>query len=369
MTIFNPFRVVVALVVAVAAYFAINDPSIERARSKDRARRAVVAYMPPPTSCIKDGQIAMTFDNGISTANTPAILDVLKSANATATFHVSTEWVGVYTVVDAILRRMIDEGHTVGFSWYGSDPRNMTDLQLASSLQAQATKIYNAISRYPRLIRLPYDMANIQVLSVAAAQDFKVTSYNLDPADYHLCPSATTLTTTSSSTTTKKTASALASATTLATTAPTKYTDETVVKAYTAKIDGFKAAGVKGAVIAVHNDLCPIASAIGRVISTVRAEGYQLVTLDKCLGGETPYKSVAGAATSVIPTYPAAATAKSSAAGASSDTTGATAGGITAAEELKKKSSATTSTHVTSTTAWSVLLVAMVTVSLITVLS
>ncbi|KNE69305.1 hypothetical protein AMAG_13683 [Allomyces macrogynus ATCC 38327] len=355
MTLLNPFRVVVALVVAVAAYFALNDPSIERARSKDRARRAVVAYIPPPTSCIKDGQIAMTFDNGISTANTPAILDVLKSANATATFHVSTEWVGVYTVVDAILRRMIDEGHTVGFSWYGSDPRNMTDLQLSSSLQAQATKIYNAIARFPRLIRLPYDMANIQVLSGAAAQDFKVTSYNLDPADYHLCPSASTMT---SSSTTKKTVS-VSTATTLATTPPTK--------AYTAKLDAFKAAGVKGAVIAVHNDLCPIASAIGRVISTVRAEGYQLVTLDKCLDGETPYKSVAGAATSVIPTYPAAATAKSSAAGASSDTTTTT--GNTVAEELKKKSGATTSTHVTSTTAWSVVLVAMVTVALIAVLS
>ncbi|KAJ3356775.1 hypothetical protein GGF32_001406 [Allomyces javanicus] len=363
MTLLNPFRVVVALVVAVAAYFAFNDPSIERTRSKDRARRAVVAYMPPPTSCIKDGQIAMTFDNGISTANTPAILDVLKSANATATFHVSTEWVGVYTVVDAILRRMIDEGHTVGFSWYGSDPRNMTDLQLSSSLQAQATKIYNAIARFPRLIRLPYDMTNIQVLSVAAAQDFKVTSYNLDPADYHLCPSAST---TTSSTTTKKPATA-STVTTLATMVPTKYTDETVVKAYTAKIDAFKAAGVKGAVIAVHNDLCPIASAIGRVISTVRAEGYQLVTLDKCLGGETPYKSVAGAATSVIPTYPAAATAKSSAAGASSDTTTTT--GNTAAGELKNKSGATTSTHVTSTTVWSVVLVAMVTVVLIAVLS
>lgn len=59
--------------------------------------------------------IYLTFDAGFENGNTPAILDALKKHNVPATFFV----VGTYiTSNQDLVKRMIDEGHTVGNHTY-----------------------------------------------------------------------------------------------------------------------------------------------------------------------------------------------------------------------------------------------------------
>ncbi|KAJ3374219.1 hypothetical protein GGF31_007738 [Allomyces arbusculus] len=207
----------------------------------------------------------MSFDNGVSTVNTPPVLDALKAAGVKATFHVSTEWVNVNTLVDALLGRMITEGHTVGFSWFGADPLTLSEADLSAGLLAQATKVYNAIGKYPRFVRFPYGAANATVVSIARANDFQVTSFTLDVADYHYCNVTSGVTVDSEST------------------------------AIANLLSGYKAAGTPLSVLSTHMDLCPVAAALAKSITTVQGYNYTMVNMETCLG-EAGYKSVAGSA-------------------------------------------------------------------------
>ncbi|KNE62538.1 hypothetical protein AMAG_07749 [Allomyces macrogynus ATCC 38327] len=267
MAVLNSFRVLVALLIAVAVYFSSNEPTVQQRQAMSRRAPISATASPSPImSCTKQSTFAMSFDNGISTVNTPPVLDALKAAGVKATFHVSTEWVNVNALVDALLGRMITEGHTVGFSWFGADPLTLSEADLSAGLLAQATKVFNAIGKYPRFVRFPYGTANATVVSIARANDFQVTSFTLDVADYHYCNATSGVTVDSEST------------------------------AVANLLAGYKAAGTPLSVLSTHMDLCPVAAALAKSITTVQGYNYTMVNMETCLG-EAGYKSVAGSAT------------------------------------------------------------------------
>ncbi|KAJ3363441.1 hypothetical protein GGF32_004141 [Allomyces javanicus] len=267
MAVLNSFRLIVAILIAVAVYFSSNEPTVQQRQAMSRrAPITTTASAAPVTACTKQSTFAMSFDNGISTVNTPPVLDALKAAGVKATFHVSTEWVNVNALVDALLGRMITEGHTVGFSWYGADPLTLSEADLSAGLLAQATKVFNAIGKYPRFVRFPYGTANATVVSIARANDFQVTSFTLDVADYHYCNATSGVTVDSEST------------------------------AVANLLGGYKAAGTPLSVLSTHMDLCPVAAALAKSITTVQGYNYTMVNMETCLG-EAGYKSVAGSAT------------------------------------------------------------------------
>ncbi|KAI9188146.1 hypothetical protein H9P43_002537 [Blastocladiella emersonii ATCC 22665] len=264
---FNSMRIFTVLFVVVAVYFASNDPAVEKARVKEAIRRAPVAYVPPASQCTATGKLALTFNNGVSLSNTPVVLDVLKSANVPATFYVSSEWVGNITLVDALLRRMLAEGHTVGISWFGDDPRNLTETQLKESLIAQSLKIYNAAGVHPRMLRFPYNQHNQAVAAVADSLGFVTSLWNIDPADYMMCDSYVKP-------------------------AGVTYTGTNITAAYQTQFDLFKTAGgLKGAFIGVSSDLCPVGPAIGSVIQLAKEYNYKLVDINDCLAAGGSYRA------------------------------------------------------------------------------
>lgn len=76
-------------------------------------------YVDPPANRRESGEntIYLTFDGGIS-SNTAAVLDVLHNKNISATFFV----VGSYAEgCGDILRRIVDEGHTLGMRSYSNN--------------------------------------------------------------------------------------------------------------------------------------------------------------------------------------------------------------------------------------------------------
>ena len=58
-----------------------------------------------------DKYIYLTFDEGYEAGYTPKILDTLKENNVKATFFITAHYLN--TELD-LVKRMIDEGHTVG---------------------------------------------------------------------------------------------------------------------------------------------------------------------------------------------------------------------------------------------------------------
>ena len=96
--------------------------------------------------------IYLTFDDGPNPGATPALLDVLRDANAHATFFLIDSHLTEATA--PIVRRMFDEGHAVGLH---SDTRALmikTPLALADHLRQNAARIEALTGRPPcRLFR------------------------------------------------------------------------------------------------------------------------------------------------------------------------------------------------------------------------
>lgn len=91
------------------------------------------AYYVNPT---EEKILYLTFDAGYENGNTPAILDSLKKHNAPATFFV----VGSYiTNNQALVKRMVDEGHIVGNHTY-SHP-DMSSISQKADFEKELTSV------------------------------------------------------------------------------------------------------------------------------------------------------------------------------------------------------------------------------------
>ena len=72
----------------------------------------------------RNGAVYLTFDDGPSPETTPRILDTLRAHGAKATFFVVGRQAAAHP---EIVRRMLDEGHTVGGHTYHHSPPNQVD--------------------------------------------------------------------------------------------------------------------------------------------------------------------------------------------------------------------------------------------------
>lgn len=117
----------------------------------------------------------LTFDAGYENGNTPAILDALKKHHVPATFFV----VGTFISENQdLIKRMVDEGHTVGNHTY-SHP-DMSQISTKEAFQEELGKVeelYEEIigSPMPRYYRPPqgkYSEANLKMAKELGYQTF-----------------------------------------------------------------------------------------------------------------------------------------------------------------------------------------------------
>jgi peptidoglycan-N-acetylglucosamine deacetylase len=101
-------------------------------------------------------RIALTFDDGPEPRSTPRILDILRQHHVKATFFVVGRQVEEHP---GILRRIVDEGHTIGnHSYDHADMSNLTPGQMRIELQRTQKAVDKALGYHYRMavMRPPY---------------------------------------------------------------------------------------------------------------------------------------------------------------------------------------------------------------------
>src|ERR1700719_4529684 len=98
--------------------------------------------------------IAMTFDDGPSSANTPRLLEILKQRNIKATFFLIGQNVAANP---DIVRRILAEGHEVGnHSWTHPQLSKLSDDRVTAEITKTQDAIKDASGFTPTLLRPPY---------------------------------------------------------------------------------------------------------------------------------------------------------------------------------------------------------------------
>ncbi|HCH27983.1 MAG TPA: hypothetical protein DEW35_00595 [Ruminococcaceae bacterium] len=134
-------------------------PSFTPPSYSQDALNALIADMtlPKPVEIPNKGKVCyLTFDDGPSTRVTPVILDILKKHSVKATFFV----VGTGNL--SLLKRMSDEGHTIGLhsnthQCYKISAENIycSPYTYLLDLKAVSDKVAAAIGKRPGVIRFP----------------------------------------------------------------------------------------------------------------------------------------------------------------------------------------------------------------------
>jgi peptidoglycan/xylan/chitin deacetylase (PgdA/CDA1 family) len=122
-------------------------------------------------------RVALTFDDGPSSTQTPAILATLEEFNAPATFfeegrHVSGR--------EELMREILIAGDEIGNHSY-DHPKYPGNEEIAST----NSRIHAATGFEPCLFRPPYGLVDRTVADAASHNHLETVFWNLDPGDDH----------------------------------------------------------------------------------------------------------------------------------------------------------------------------------------
>lgn len=132
---------------------------------------------------VPGSSIAMTFDDGPHPKLTPQLLDILKERGIKATFYVIGKNVAAYP---EIVRRMVDEGHEVAnHSWSHPKLTGLSAQGLKSEIEKTSKAIEDATGQRPLTMRPPYGATN-KALEKKMDEEFgmKVIMWSVDPQDW-----------------------------------------------------------------------------------------------------------------------------------------------------------------------------------------
>ena len=130
--------------------------------------------------------IYLTFDAGFENGNTPPILDALKAAEIPAAFFL----VGTYIRDNPeIIRRMVDEGHTVGnHTMRHPDMSAITDRERFQAELQEVERHYEEIigAPMPKLYRPPNGKYSTENLKLAQELGYTTLFWSLAYVDWHV---------------------------------------------------------------------------------------------------------------------------------------------------------------------------------------
>lgn len=126
--------------------------------------------------------VALTFDDGPHPEHTPRVLDVLKDKGVRATFFVTGENAARHP---EILRRMVDEGHSVGNHSWSHTPRFplLGRGDMAADMERCAEAVVAAMGRTPAMFRPPYGVTNPTVAKAVKAGGYTVVGWSIRSLD------------------------------------------------------------------------------------------------------------------------------------------------------------------------------------------
>ena len=130
---------------------------------------------------ITEKKIALTFDDGPNEMTIP-VLELLKQYNAKATFFCIGK--NIEQHLD-ILKRTINEGHTIGNHSYSHSPTFdfYNKEQVIAEIEKTDTLIASVLGKKPTLFRPPYGVTNPSIRRALAVTNHKTIGWNIRSLD------------------------------------------------------------------------------------------------------------------------------------------------------------------------------------------
>ena len=126
--------------------------------------------------------MALTFDDGPYPPYTGRLLDVLKEKKIHATFFLVVEQAGLHP---DLVRRMVDEGHTVGLhAFRHRDFLKLTEEEKEKDLQQGKEILQSITGKEPNYWRPPHGFRDSSVMKIASAKDLQVVNWSVIPRDW-----------------------------------------------------------------------------------------------------------------------------------------------------------------------------------------
>jgi peptidoglycan/xylan/chitin deacetylase (PgdA/CDA1 family) len=188
---------------------------------------------------LKKKQIALTFDAGSDTAGI-GILDVLETHNVKATFFLTGKWAENFP---DLAKKIVTAGHNIGNHTYSHlDALKVSTAAFQDDIAKAEEAILSATGKSPRpYFRFPYGSYNEQALKIAGEAGYKYSiHWTIDTIDWKQ-PSVEEI------------------------------------------VNRIKSQASSGDIILMHIGGINTPKAVDTVIPFLKAEGYQLVTLDELL--------------------------------------------------------------------------------------
>ncbi|MCL2704544.1 MAG: polysaccharide deacetylase family protein, partial [Defluviitaleaceae bacterium] len=181
--------------------------------------------------------IALTFDDGPG-HNTERLLDILERHGAQATFFVMGNLVEPRR--DTIMRIANIGSEVAGHTWTHYDLRQLSDREIAETIQSTSAAIESVTGFSPRIYRPPFGFTNNNVRRVSGEIGYSIVLWTLDTLDW-------------------------------------RYRDPNIV--YHTVMNNAE----KDDIVLLHDVHVTTVDAMERVIPGLIAEGFQLVTVSELL--------------------------------------------------------------------------------------
>ena len=133
--------------------------------------------------CIKDKDVALTFEDGPSIKTTKKLLDLLDSLDVKATFHVVTKHFN-YVQVQKLMSDIMSSGHVLGYrleaEWTMQD---VSPGGVQGAVDYRLEMIKKACGKKPKFVRTSYNATEL-VKNALLASGLIVTIPNFESNDY-----------------------------------------------------------------------------------------------------------------------------------------------------------------------------------------
>ncbi|CAJ0629295.1 14673_t:CDS:2 [Entrophospora sp. SA101] len=134
--------------------------------------------------CKTPGQVALTFDDGPSAANTPKLLKILDNKNIKATFFVLAVNVNEGNNKN-ILKQTFEKGHQIALhSSTHSDMNKLSPAKVKEEYVKNIEAVKATIGKSPNYARPPFGNCNAACAKVMKGLGLTVTQWNADSQDW-----------------------------------------------------------------------------------------------------------------------------------------------------------------------------------------
>lgn len=197
-----------------------------------------IQYHKLPHGNLKKKQIALTFDDGPHPQYTPQILDILAREKVKATFFVIGEMADKYPdLVQAELRA----GHNIGnHTYHHVNLTKILEPDIATEIKACGEALQRITGQTPHLFRPPGGDYDTGVAATSEALGYTIVLWTDDPGDY------------------------------------TSPGDQVILQRTLKEASN-------GGIILIHDGVQQTINILPKLISTLKKQGYQFVTIDKMM--------------------------------------------------------------------------------------